>query len=245
MISRLLRNNPPPLFEKPGSATAACSTSGPRCIKLSCLWQLMVSLQTMVTNHIATLLHDSQSKSRKSMALTIDCRDTINCKDTIVLCNGAQVRIFSRNSHPAERYSSHDIMINFIGTWRTHSVIYEKFHFQELIPSVRVGQYCLLRWAWAGVGGGVPYSWSITSIMWLMKLRFTHSKWNFYDVFVWYIGILIIYCPHAQNMEICFPPTLIINYKFRKTLFMKLLIQYDYGETDTRYMVNNISYISI
>ena len=24
------------------------------------------------------------------MALTIVCRDTINCKDTIVLCNGAQ-----------------------------------------------------------------------------------------------------------------------------------------------------------
>ena len=25
------------------------------------------------------------------MVLTIVCRDTINCKDTIVLCNGAQV----------------------------------------------------------------------------------------------------------------------------------------------------------
>ena len=30
---------------------------------------------------------------KKSMALTIVCRDTITCKDTIVLCNGAQVTV--------------------------------------------------------------------------------------------------------------------------------------------------------
>ena len=46
----------------------------------------------MVTT-IATLLH-SQSKSRNQWYLV--CRDTINCKDTIVLCNanGALVSVY-------------------------------------------------------------------------------------------------------------------------------------------------------
>ena len=52
--------------------------------------QLMVSLQSMVTI-IAFLDFDWLWKSSVAMVVTIDCRDTINCKVAIVLCNGAQV----------------------------------------------------------------------------------------------------------------------------------------------------------
>ena len=67
--------------------------------------QLMISLQSMVTT-IAILLH-SQSKSKISMIVTIDCRDIINCKVTIVLCNGAQVpkkRVLYFGSHLVSVY---------------------------------------------------------------------------------------------------------------------------------------------
>ena len=52
-------------------------------------------------------------------------------------------RVWSRNTHPAERYLSQDIMpLHWCHcTWQTHVLlIYEKFHFQELLPFVRVRQ---------------------------------------------------------------------------------------------------------
>ena len=51
----------------------------------------MVSLQTTV-NAIDFLILIGYGAVRVAMVVTIVCRDTINCKDTIVLiCNGAKV----------------------------------------------------------------------------------------------------------------------------------------------------------
>ena len=40
------------------------------------------------------------------MVVTIDCRDTINCKVTIVLCNGAQVIDTKDVPHPKNTFNS-------------------------------------------------------------------------------------------------------------------------------------------
>ena len=57
--------------------------------KIMVTLQLMVSLQTMVTT-IDFLTLIGYGWSSVAMVVTIDCRDTINCTVTIVLCNGAQ-----------------------------------------------------------------------------------------------------------------------------------------------------------
>ena len=49
--------------------------------------QLMISLQTMVT--IIDCLTLIGYGAGVAMVVTIVCRDTINCKVTIVVCNGA------------------------------------------------------------------------------------------------------------------------------------------------------------
>ena len=58
------------------------------------LHKTMVTIQLMVSRQTGKVYHSNTApwpiKVKKSMIVTIVCRDIINCKVTIVLCNGAQ-----------------------------------------------------------------------------------------------------------------------------------------------------------